>query len=64
MRFLGQRGQSQPKVVIETILVVLEYLMLHTKFHSYWSVGSDEDFFKVFTIYGHGSHTGHMTWTV
>ena len=22
-----------------------------------------EKIFKVFTIYGHGSHLGHMTWT-
>ena len=26
------------------------------------STGSgEEDFFKVFTIYGHGSHVGHVT---
>ena len=36
--------------------------MLHTKFHGYRSIGSgDEDFFKVFTIYGHGRHVGHVT---
>ena len=36
--------------------------MLHTKFQGHWSVASgEEDFFKVFTIYGHGSHVGHVT---
>ena len=39
--------------------------MLHTKFHGNQPVGSEEeDFFKVFTIYGHGSHLGHVTWTI
>ena len=36
--------------------------MLHTKFQGYRSVGSgEEDFFKVFTIYGHGGQVGHVT---
>ena len=36
--------------------------MIHTKFQGHWSVGSgEEDFFKVFTIYGHGGHVGHVT---
>ena len=36
--------------------------MLHTKFQGHWSIGSgEEDFFKVFTIYGHGGHVGHVT---
>ena len=35
--------------------------MLHTKFQGHGSIGSgEEDFFKVFTIYGHGSHVGHV----
>ena len=38
--------------------------MLHTKFHGNWPAGSGEDFFKVFTIYGHGGHLGHVTWTI
>ena len=39
--------------------------MLHTKFRGNWPAGSGEkDFFKVFTIYGHGSHLGHVTWTI
>ena len=36
--------------------------MLHTKFQGHGSIGSgEEDFFKVFNIYGHGSHVGHVT---
>ena len=35
--------------------------MLHTKFHGNRPAGSGEDFLKVFTIYGHGSHLGHVT---
>ena len=36
--------------------------MQHTKFQGHWSIGSGkEDFFKVFTIYGHGGHVGHVT---
>ena len=35
--------------------------MLHTKFQGHWSIASgEEDFFKVFNIYGHGSHVGHV----
>ena len=38
--------------------------MLHTKFQGHRPFGSgEEDFFKVFTIYGHGGHLGHVTWT-
>ena len=37
-------------------------MMLHTKFQGHGSIGSgEEDFFKVFTIFGHGSHVGHVT---
>ena len=34
--------------------------MLHTKFHGNRSTGSG-DFRRVFTIYGRGSHLGHVT---
>ena len=34
--------------------------MLHIKFQGHRSIGSG-DFFKVFTIYGHGGHAGHVT---
>ena len=32
--------------------------MLHTKFHGNQPAGSGE---RVFTIYGHGGHLGHVT---
>ena len=35
--------------------------MLHTKFHGNRLAGSREDFPRVFTIYGHGGHLGHVT---
>ena len=34
--------------------------MLHIKFQGKRSTGSaEEDFLRVFTIYGHGGHLGH-----
>ena len=36
--------------------------MLHTKFQVHRSITlGEEDFFKVFTIYGHGGNVGHVT---
>ena len=36
--------------------------MLHAKFRGNRPAGSGEkDFWRVFTIYGHGSHLGHVT---
>ena len=36
--------------------------MLHTKFPENRPDGSgEEDFLRVFTIYGHGCHLGHVT---
>ena len=36
--------------------------MLHTKFRGNWPASSgEEDFLRVFTIYGRGGHLGHMT---
>ena len=36
--------------------------MLHTKFRGDRPAGSgEEDFIRVFTIYGHGDHLGHVT---
>ena len=35
--------------------------MLHTKFRGNRPAGSGEDFWMVFTIYGHGGHLGHVT---
>ena len=36
-------------------------MMLPTKFQGHVSIGSGEEVFKVFTIYGNGSHVGHVT---
>ena len=39
-----------------------ESQMLHTKFRGNRSAGSgEEDFYRVFTAYGHGGHLGHVT---
>ena len=39
--------------------------MLHTKFCGNRPTGSgEEDFLKVFAMYSHGSHLGHVTWTI
>ena len=39
--------------------------MLHAKFRGNRSAGSgEEDFRRVFTIYGHGGHLGHVTLTI
>ena len=36
--------------------------MLHTKFHGNPPAGStEEDFQRIFTIYEHGGHLGHVT---
>ena len=41
------------------ILVVLKYLMLHTKFQGHRSTDSGEEDFKLLTIYGHGCQLCH-----
>ena len=39
--------------------------MLHSKFQDHRTLGSgEEDFLKIFTIYGHGGHHGHVTKTI
>ena len=54
-------GKGQPSVIIWTNHDGLESLMLHTKFRGNRSTGAGEDFWRVFTIYGHGGHLGHVT---
>ena len=44
-------GQGQPMAIIWTILVVLPYTMLHTKFQGHWSTGSGEEDFLRFLPY-------------
>ena len=57
-------GQGQHSVIIWTNLVVLEHPMMQIKFQCYRPFGArEEDFFKIFTIYGHIGHLGHKTWT-
>ena len=39
--------------------------MLHAKFQNHRPFGSgEEDFLKVFAIYSHDSHLGHVTLTI
>ena len=39
--------------------------MLHAKFQDHRTSDSgEEDFLRFFTIYGHGGHLGHVTWTI
>ena len=58
-------GQGHPRVMIYISFVDLHSLMLHAKFQNHRSSGSDEeDFCKVFAIYSHGGHLGHVTMTV
>ena len=44
-------GQGQPREIIWTILVVLTYTMLHTKFKGHRSIGSGEEDFLRFLPY-------------
>ena len=58
-------GQGQPRVIIYINFVELESPMLHAMFQDHRTSGSgEEDFLKVFTIYGHDGHLGHVTWTI
>ena len=46
-----KNGQGQPKVIIWPILVVLAYLMVHTKFQGHQSIGLGEEDFLRFLPY-------------
>ena len=58
-------GQGQPRVIIWTNYDGLESPMLHTKCHGNppprFTGSGEEDFWRVFTIYGCGGHLGHVT---
>ena len=57
-------GQGHPRVTIYAIYHGPTPQMLHTKFHANRpSSSGEEDFWRVFIIYGHGGHLGHVTWT-
>ena len=38
--------------------------MIHAKFQDHRTFGSGEKDYEGFTIYGHGSHLGHVTYTI
>ena len=42
----------------------LESLLLHAKFQDHRLLVLEQKIFKGFTIYGHGSHLGHVNWTI
>ena len=50
--------------MIYTNFVELHCLLLHAKFQNHRPSGSGEDFSKVFAIYSHGGHLGHVTLTI
>ena len=54
-------GQGHSRVIIWTNYNGQESPMLHTKFRRNQPVGSGEEFWRIFTIYGHGGHLGHVT---
>ena len=57
----GRGFDPQPA---QKVISIFSPVTLHTKFKGHRPFGSREDFVKVFTIYGHGCHLGHVTWTV
>ena len=55
-------SQGQRRVIIYINFVEFEYIMPHAKFYENRTIKSvGEDCFKVFTMYGHGDHLGHVT---
>ena len=55
-------GQGHCKVIICINYDGPACPMLHTKFQGHRPFGSgEEDFWRVFTIYGRGGHLGHVT---
>ena len=59
-------GQGQLRDIIYIDVEELEYIMLYAKYHDYRTLGEDyrRRCLKVFTIYGHCGHIGHVTWTI
>ena len=55
-------GQGHPRVMI---YIYCRPPLLYAKFQNHWPPGSDEeDFLKIFVIYSHGGHLGHVTMTL
>ena len=50
--------------MIYTNFVELENIMFHAKFQDHRTISSGADDFKGFSIYGNGSHLGHVTQTI
>ena len=64
---MGNRkiGQGHPRVMIYKNFVGLHCLMLHAKLQNHRPSGSGEEYFlKVFAIYSHGGHLGHVILTI
>ena len=57
-------GQGQPRVIIYIHFVELEFSMLLAKFQNNRFLVLEKKILKVFTIYGHGGHLGHVTLTI
>ena len=58
-------GQGQHRFIICANLVGPTSQMLHIKSQGHWPFGSREEYiYRVFTIYGCGSHLGHVTCTI
>ena len=58
-------GQGQLSVIICINFVELENILLNAKFHDHTTISSvGEESLKVFTIYEHGGHLGHVTCTI
>ena len=56
-----KKGQGQPRFIICVNLVGLTFHMLNTKSQGHWSFGPiEEDIYRVFTLYGHCGHLGHV----
>ena len=54
-------GQGHPRVIIWTNYDGLKSPTLHTKFRGNRPSGSREKDWRVFTLYGHSGHLGHVT---
>ena len=50
--------------MIDTNFVELHSLMFHAKFQNHRPPGSEKEVFKMFAIYSHGGHLGHVTMTI
>ena len=57
-------GQGQPRVIIYINFVVMASRCYIPCFKAISLLEKKKWFFKVFTIYGHDSHLGQLTWTI